>query len=231
MVKRKTIILAASAACLLLIAGFLSASVLVDKSLNKVYPPSSKPVSKQALALHQRLWIADLHADSLLWQRDLNKAKGRGHVDFPRMMQGNVALQAFSAVTKTPRQMNIDHNGSDTDNITSLVIAQRLPPATWTSLLARATYQAQELHQLASRSGGKVTVIGSRAQLQQFIAARQTQPDLIAGWLTLEGGHALEGKLDNLDTLYQAGYRMAAPTHFFDTELSGSQHGLKKGGL
>lgn len=231
MVKRKTIILAASAACLSLIAGFLSASVLVDKSLNKVYQPSSKPVSKQALALHQRLWIADLHADSLLWQRDLNKANGRGHVDFPRLVQGNVALQAFSAVTKTPRHMNIDHNGSDTDNITALVISQRLPPATWTSLLARATYQAQELHQLASRSGGKVRVIGSRAQLRSFIAARETTPGLAAGWLTLEGAHALEGKLDNLDVLYRAGYRMVAPTHFFDTEIGGSQHGLHKGGL
>src|SRR5450830_2137736 len=136
MVKRKTIILAASAACLLLIAGFLAAPILVDKSLNKVYPPSSKPVSRQALALHQRLWIADLHADSLLWQRDLNQQHRRGHVDFPRLAQGNVALQAFSVVTKTPRHMNIDHNGSDTDNITALVISQRLPPATWTSLLA-----------------------------------------------------------------------------------------------
>lgn len=220
-----------TAASLALIGGFLSAPVLVDEHLNRIHPPSGKAPSAGTVALHQSLWIADLHADSLLWQRDLNRDSQRGHVDFPRLQRANVALQAFSVVTKTPRKMNIERNGSDTDNITALVVAQGLPPATWNSLLARATYQADELRQQTAKSHGQVRVIGSRAQLRSFITAREKDPALLAGWLTLEGAHALEGKLDNLDTLYRAGYRMAAPTHFFDTELSGSQHGLKKGGL
>lgn len=220
-----------AAASLTLVGGLLSAPVLVDEHLNRVHPPSGKPPSATAMALHQNLWVADLHADSLLWQRDLNRDSQRGHVDLPRLERGNVALQAFSVVTKTPRKMNIERNGSDTDNITALVVAQGLPPATWNSLLARATYQADELRQQAGKSHGKLRVIGSRAQLRSFIAAREKDPSLLAGWLTLEGAHALEGKLDNLDTLYRAGFRMAAPTHFFDTELSGSQHGMKKGGL
>ena len=220
-----------TAASLALIGGFLSAPVLVDEHLNRVHAPSGKAPSAAAMALHQSLWIADLHADSLLWQRNLNRDIQRGHVDFPRLQRANVALQAFSVVTKTPRKMNIARNGSDTDNITALVVAQGLPPATWNSLLARATYQADELRQQTTKSHGKVRVIGSRAQLRSFIAAREQDPGLLGGWLTLEGAHALEGKLDNLDTLYKAGYRMAAPTHFFDTEISGSQHGLQKGGL
>ena len=225
------IISSLTAASLALIGGFLSAPVLVDEQLNRVHPPSGKAPSAATTALHESLWIADLHADSLLWQRNLNRDSQRGHVDFPRLRRANVALQAFSVVTKTPRKMNIERNGSDTDNITALVVAQGLPPATWNSLLARATYQADELRQQAAKSDGKVRVIGSRAQLRSFIAAREKDPALLAGWLTLEGAHALEGKLDNLDTLYRAGYRMAAPAHFFDTEISGSQHGLKKGGL
>ena len=220
-----------TAASLALIGGFLSAPVLVDEHLNRIHPPSGKAPSAATVTLHQSLWIADLHADSLLWQRNLNRDSQRGHVDFPRLQRANVALQAFSVVTKTPRKMNIERNGSDTDNITALVVAQGLPPATWNSLLARATYQADELRQQAGKSHGKVRVIGSRAQLRSFIVAREKDPALLGGWLTLEGAHALEGKLDNLDTLYRSGYRMAAPTHFFDTELSGSQHGLKKGGL
>jgi microsomal dipeptidase-like Zn-dependent dipeptidase len=220
-----------AAASLALVGGFLSAPALVDEHLNGIHRQSGKAPSAATVALHQSLWIADLHADSLLWQRNLNRDSRRGHVDFPRLQRGNVALQAFSVVTKTPRKMNIERNGSDTDNITALVVAQGLPPATWNSLLARATWQAGELRQQAARSHGKVRVIGSRAQLRSFIAAREQDPGLVAGWLTLEGAHALEGKLDNLDTLYQAGFRMAAPTHFFDTELSGSRHGLKKGGL
>lgn len=224
-------ILSISAAGLILAGGFLATPALIDKNINQVYPVTSPAPSRQALALHRGLWIADLHADSLLWQRDLNQAGGRGHVDFPRLAQGNVALQAFSVVTKTPRKMNIDRNDGDSDNITALVMAQGLPPATWNSLLARALYQASELRQLADASKGTMRVIGSRAQLRGFIAARDKDPRLMAGWLTLEGAHALEGKLDNLDALYRAGYRMAAPTHFFDTELSGSQHGKVKGGL
>ena len=225
------IITTLTAASLALVGGFLSAPGLVDQQINQVYSQAAKAPTATTQALHQRLWIADLHADSLLWQRNLNRDSQRGHVDFPRLQRANVALQAFSVVTKTPRKMNIERNGSDTDNITALVVAQALPPATWNSLLARATYQADELRQQVARSNGKVRVIGSRAQLRSFIAAREKDPALLAGWLTLEGAHALEGKLDNLDTLYKAGFRMAAPTHFFDTELSGSQHGLKKGGL
>ena len=224
------IISSIAAASLVLIGGFLSAPGLVDKNINQVYPATSAPPSSQAQTLHRSLWIADLHADSLLWQRKLGE-KGNGHLDLPRMAQGNVALQAFSAVTKTPRKMNINRNDGDSDNITALVMAQGQPPATWNSLLARATYQAQQLHQLAGDSQGTLRVIGSRAQLRSFIAARDKNQRLMAGWLTLEGAHALEGKLGNLDVLYRAGYRMAAPTHFFDTELSGSQHGMQKGGL
>jgi microsomal dipeptidase-like Zn-dependent dipeptidase len=49
--------------------------------------------------------------------------------------------------------------------------------------------------------------------------------------LALEGLHPLEGKLDNVDKLYDAGFRMAGLTHFFDNELGGSAHGMEKGGL
>jgi microsomal dipeptidase-like Zn-dependent dipeptidase len=41
----------------------------------------------------------------------------------------------------------------------------------------------------------------------------------------------LEGQLENLTALYDAGYRMMAPTHFADSEVAGSAHGLTRGGL
>src|SRR3546814_2192568 len=49
--------------------------------------------------------------------------------------------------------------------------------------------------------------------------------------LSVEGLHGLDGKLANLDRLHAAGFRMAGLTHFFDNDLAGSMHGLKKGGL
>jgi len=49
--------------------------------------------------------------------------------------------------------------------------------------------------------------------------------------LSIEGAHALDGKLENLDVLYRAGYRMMSPSHFFDNDIGGSAAGVQKIGL
>jgi microsomal dipeptidase-like Zn-dependent dipeptidase len=49
--------------------------------------------------------------------------------------------------------------------------------------------------------------------------------------LMLEGSHALEGNLTNLDRLYAQGFRIVGLAHFFDNAMSGSTHGKKKRGL
>jgi microsomal dipeptidase-like Zn-dependent dipeptidase len=53
----------------------------------------------------------------------------------------------------------------------------------------------------------------------------------VIGLLGIEGAHALEGSLENLQSLYDAGYRMIALHHFFDNELGGSFHGVSRAGL
>jgi len=54
---------------------------------------------------------------------------------------------------------------------------------------------------------------------------------MVAGVLGIEGAHAMDGKLENLDRLYDAGYRYISLTHFFDDEFAGSSAGVAKGGL
>jgi microsomal dipeptidase-like Zn-dependent dipeptidase len=49
--------------------------------------------------------------------------------------------------------------------------------------------------------------------------------------LGIEGAHALDGDPGNLEELFDAGFRMMSPTHFFDTEFGGSSSGVAKGGL
>jgi microsomal dipeptidase-like Zn-dependent dipeptidase len=49
--------------------------------------------------------------------------------------------------------------------------------------------------------------------------------------LATEGLHPLEGKLENVDRLYEAGFRITGLTHFFDNEVGGSAHGMVQGGL
>jgi membrane dipeptidase len=204
---------------------------VVEARLNHVSGRGTA-VSPRAAALHARLLVADMHADSLLWGRDLLKRSTRGQVDVPRLQAGNVGLQAFTVVTKTPRGLNIERNDAQaSDDVTLLALVQRWPPRTWGSLRERALYQAGRLRDTAERSGGTLVLIRSRADLQAFLERRRREPGLLGAWLGLEGAHALENDLANLDALDAAGYRMIAPTHFFDNEWAGSAHGVRKGGL
>lgn len=198
----------------------------VDADLNRVIAHEPYLVSAEAAALHARMRLADLHADSLLWMRDPLKRQTRGQVDVPRLEDGRYALQVFSAVTKTPKAMNYDRNAADSDNITLLAVAQRWPAAAWSSLLERALYQARRLENAAARSGGKLILVRTKADL-----AAALEKGAIAGVLATEGAHPLEGKVENIARLYDAGYRMLGLQHFFDNELGGSLHGVSGAGL
>ena len=204
---------------------------IVDRSLNPTRVSGPYTVSETAATLHANLFVADLHADSLLWNRDLLERNTYGHADLPRMQDGNVSLQAFTVVTKTPRGMNNARNDDTTDNITALAFFQRWPVAAWSSLKARALHQATKLHETAARSNGQLIVIESKQDIAQFIEDKKTHPKRVAGFLGIEGTHPLEGDIANVDALYDAGFRMFGLTHFFDTEVGGSAHGVEQGGL
>ncbi|MDA7087224.1 dipeptidase [Pseudomonas sp. SA3-5] len=210
---------------------FFSLPNLLDRRMNSVEAPAPYPASEAALKVHDKLFIADLHDDVLLWERDLLKRHSYGHSDLPRMLEARAALQVFSTVTKTPRGMNIQSNSADSDNITLLAMAQRWPRATWDSLLQRALYQAEKLRLAAANSDGRLVLIRTRGDLAAFVQAWQQDPQRVAALLSTEGLHPLEGQLSNLDRLYDAGFRIAGLTHFFDNEVGGSAHGLMKGGL
>jgi membrane dipeptidase len=217
----------------LISAFFIFAPGLIEASMNKV---DGKPLTKateEAKALHKTLTIVDLHSDSLMWNRDINDWSSRGHVDFPRLRAGNVALQVFSSVTKTPKGQNYNANGDKTDNITLLTIAQLQPIRTWSSLVNRSLYHAEKLRSVSALPGAEVEIVQNAEGLGNLIAHRgQTvSPQPVGALLSIEGLQNLEGKAANLDKLYAAGFRMAGLTHFFDNELGGSMHGLKKGGL
>ncbi|MGK2286650.1 dipeptidase [Pedomonas sp. V897] len=202
-----------------------------DRHVNRLIDAPPPPASGAAAALHQRLTIVDLHADPLLWNRDLLRRSAHGHIDLERLEDGNVALQVFSSVTKSPRGLNYDRNAGDTDNITLLSIAQLQPVRTWGSLLERSLYHAEKLHRFADGSGGRLVVIRTRADLDRLLAERAAGKPVVGALLSVEGLHDLEGRFENLKRLHDAGYRMASPTHFFDNEVAGSVHGERKGGL
>ncbi len=205
---------------------------MVDKKYNTTANKPPYEANEAADSLYANLdFIADLHCDALVWKRDLTQHHDYGHVDLPRMREARMGLQVFSIVTKTPKNMNFQSNSAETDNITQLMIAQGRWPQAWWSLKHRALAQCRALHKFAARSNGSFVVVKNPSALLHFDSLRQNNPEMIAGLLAIEGAHALEGHLENLDDFYQAGVRMIGLTHFFDNELGGSAHGIEKGGL
>ena len=203
----------------------------VDKTMNVRVYDSMPAISEKAKSLHASLFIADMHSDNLLWDRNILDRKDHGHVDIPRLIEGNMALQVFDAVIKTPRGQNYNSTDSSSDNITLLAMGNRWPIKTWTSLLERAIHQRNLLYSAAESAPDKIKVITHREDLEQLVTDRKNGLKYVGGILSLEGMHALEGDLKNINRLYDLGYRMLGPVHFFDNKIGGSSSGQKKGGL
>lgn len=210
---------------------FGAAPLLIDDVMNPVREHEPYVISAEAKTLHESAFVADAHADPLLWKRNLLKHNARGMTDVPRLLAGNVAIQVFGSVTKTPKNQNYDSNPSNTDNIKTLAIAGLWPLETWSSLSARALYHADKLKDFADRSDGQLVVVGTVDELNAVMDARARGEKKMAAFLGLEGAHALEGDVANVDRLYDAGYRMIGLAHFFDNEVAGSMHGEEKYGL
>lgn len=215
---------------LILAAAWLALPAIVERRFNHtLHAPPHQP-SERAQALHRRLVVADLHGDSLFWGRNLLKRSTRGHIDLPRLIEGNVTIQAFTVVTTSPRNLNIYRNSDSSDLVRYIAMFEGWPPRTWSSPKQRALYQAERLQKFAAQSGGSLVIIRSRADLTRFLTSRNSSHS-VAGFLGTEGAQPLEGRVENLDELYAAGFRMMAPTHFTDTAIAGAAAGMNKGGL
>ena len=203
----------------------------VGKQLNVTFNQPPYKASSEAMKLHKSLLIADLHADTLMWNRDLLERGSWGHVDLPRLIEGNVAIQAFTVVTKSPRNLSLESNSDDTDDITLLAFAERWPIRSWGNLTERALYQARRLQKAEADSQGRLVILKTQSDVTSYLERRKRERGIVAGLLGIEGAHALGGDLNNLDRLIDAGFRMIGIAHFFDNEMGGSAHGVAKVGL
>ncbi len=215
---------------------YLTASMfvpeIVDKDHNQIRQKPPYQVSEEAQQLYKSLdFRADLHCDALLWKRDLLKEHDFGQVDIPRMIKANMGLQGFTIVTKSPKAQNFDKNTGNSDNITLLYMMQRRPVSSWKSLTKRAEVQCEDLFDFEKRSKGLFRVILSKNDFVRYLSDKRKNREITAGFLGVEGAHALDGELENVETLYKAGVRMMSPTHFFDNKLGGSAHGISHKGL
>ena len=223
--------LGASAAFVVGLALTGIASPVGERALNRVHRRGPYRATPRAVELHRSLTVVDLHADSLLWGRDLRRRASYGHLDIPRLIDGGVALVGLSAATQVPLGANMDRNDERPDLVTLLALSQRWPRATWGSRLARALHLAFRLREMAAESAGRLTLIETRHDLEVYLARRSTDPSITAAFLSVEGAQALDGDVASIDILAAAGFRMIAPNHLLDTVYGGSAHGAVKGGL
>ena len=233
----------------LAVVGLLFGSGLVADRIefyqNQVYATDLPRLSPEAQRLHKSLFIVDLHADTMLWDRDLLKRSTHGHVDLPRLRSGGVALQVFAAVTKTPNKHTAPSGSrlltgetecvsGDWVNMTGwLQVAQLRPLGVWYDLKKRAFYQADRLRNFIAESKGDLQLIENAEDLERLVQARvngASRP--IGAMIALEGAHWL-GQDDatpedvklGVKELFDAGFRMLAPTHRFNNALGASSEG------
>ena len=65
----------------------------IKKSRNQIAISNIKSdIPARVKSLHQSLFIAEFHADSLLWNRDLSKRSNYGHADIPRLIESILPL-------------------------------------------------------------------------------------------------------------------------------------------
>lgn len=203
----------------------------VEASYNTTYIEKPYKFTQRSVDLLESFeFVGDLHCDAMMWQRNMNKRHKIGHVDIPRLQEGNIAFQAFTMVTKSPDGLNNDKNDADSDRLTALVIGQGKPISSWFSLFGRAKNQCDRLKKAADNNEF-FSLIGSKSEFTEFLEKRKSNRKHVAAFLGAEGGHCLEGKIENVQKLYDLGVRMLGPTHFFDNELGGSAHGVSKDGL
>lgn len=189
-------------------------------------------VSPAAEALHRAVPVVDLHADTLLWNRDLLEPARQGHVDLPRLKRGGVSLQVFTIVTQVPWTGEVDPStASEPDAVTLLALLHRWPLRTVTSRLERALYQARKLECAVRDSGGALLPIRNVRDLDRLFRLRARDRQVVGGLLGVEGAHALEGRPENVAALFDAGVRLIGLVHLFDNEFAGSLHGVARGGL
>ncbi|MEQ8652331.1 MAG: membrane dipeptidase [Kiloniellales bacterium] len=217
----------------------------VDAFLNPVLEQDFEelPIYPDDYAFFKSLFIADLHADTLLFSRGLDGdtwgGEPIGHADIRRWKDGNVALQVLSTVSQyadgTVRTINGKdfncHHEEDRNLIDLLMWLQEVSEETSDPIDRRQRYiehQGQRLHSFRAGSEA-VDLILTADDLMTAAETWKRDPDApLAALLAIEGLHFYNGREATLQVLFDLGFRMASLTHHFDNRLGSSSTGCSR---
>ena len=241
----RSFLLGAFAIFIVFLSGCTALPPLLESIANRVVEKPPYSVSQEAQILHDELFIVDLHADPLFMGRDLTEEASYSHIDLPRLLKANVALQAFTVWTAGRYPASPD--GWEVAGF-FLRFFPDWPVESFHSLFERAKFQAGRLFDLEEKWNAMdnewnrachknypniktFRVIKNRIDLEKFLEDRKKCPHILAGYLGIEGAHAVDGKAENVKKLYDEGYRMMSLTHMFDNKLGGSSEGSRREGI
>ncbi len=203
------------------------------------------------LAFHsaaEGLFMADLHCDTLLWGVDPLASRNGGHVDGPRLAASGMGLQVFAAPTWTPLPFRNDEDrlvvsARRFDQSHGLFPTELLTPARERNRKrrSRALAIARRFNKMV-RDSHKATAPFNAAPIMTAAdlatPSRGEDRPKIGVMLALEGLHWLAEDdpvyriKAAVDELFEAGYRMMAPTHrFLDGRGGASENSAGRGGL
>jgi membrane dipeptidase len=161
-----------------------------------------------------RFPLADGHADSLLWNRDLTLRHRRGHVDFPRLLEAGVRIQCFTVVTRGYPVL---------DGVGALGAVRGWPRAARRGPWARCQFQLDRMETFCAASAGAAAIAGTRADLEGNLAAGR-----LSAVLGIEGAQALEGRAERVRELRRRGVSFMSLTHLANNALGGSSSPLMR---
>src|SRR5688500_8283293 len=149
-------------------------------------------------AIHQRAITVDMHADTA--QRlvdedvDLNELLADGHLDAVRAKEGGLDAQFFS-IWVEPQLFGGGGSGA----------------------MKRADLQIAAVRELVERHPETWEFAGSAADVRRIAAAGK-----LAALTGLEGGYAIDEKLENVERYYKMGVRYMSPAWSISTSWAGS---------
>ena len=156
------------------------------------------PAANDPLAIHRRAFVVDMHADTT--QRlvdedvDLQTRLSDGHLDAVRANEGGLDAQFFSIWVEP------DLFGGGGANA-----------------VKRADVQIQAVHDLTKRHPETWELATTAADVRRIATSGK-----IAALLGLEGGYAIDEKLENVERYYQMGVRYMSPAWSVSTSWAGS---------
>ncbi|MGI9107209.1 MAG: dipeptidase [Pyrinomonadaceae bacterium] len=161
-----------------------------------VAPSETDPNSPRAI--HQRAMLIDMHADTV--QRmidedaDINLRLSDGHLDAARMREGGLDAQFFS-----------------------IWVEPRFFGAGGKSAIERADRQIAAVRALAERHPETWELATTAADVRRIAASGK-----LAALLGLEGGYAIDEKLEHVEKYYELGVRYMSPAWSVSTSWAGS---------